>query len=217
MCSQSLIKKKNPKNGFFFLFFEKNRKETLKPQKLQLFPALWVPLFSGESQPGILLALTWATRPQCLHPRVSPRALCPLRAAGQGRRAAPHSSHCCLWAPSSRLGAGSALRAPKAHTTSHPAPQTQRGVPAPREQGGKLYKNLALIIFVGVVFSFFFFFQTSSHQSRARCCPHLLQASSLPSLPAPHTSLLPAPAALSLLNPRPSLHHADPRPFPRAP
>lgn len=62
---------------FFLFFFEKNRKETLKPQKSQLFPALWVPLFSGESQPGILLALTWATRSQCLHPRVSPRAPCP--------------------------------------------------------------------------------------------------------------------------------------------
>lgn len=183
MCSQSLIKKKNPKNGFFFLFFEKNRKETLKPQKLQLFPALWVPLFSGESQPGILLALTWATRPQCLHPRVSPRALCPLRAAGQGRRAAPHSSHCCLWAPSSRLGAGSALRAPKAHTTSHPAPQTQRGVPAPREQGGKLYKNLALIIFVGVVFSFFFFL------------PDLLPSEQSTLLPSSPPGILPPLAA----------------------
>lgn len=166
---------------FFFLFFEKNRKETLKPQKLQLFPALWVPLFSGESQPGILLALTWATRPQCLHPRVSPRALCPLRAAGQGRRAAPHSSHCCLWAPSSRLGAGSALRAPKAHTTSHPAPQTQRGVPAPREQGGKLYKNLALIIFVGVVFSFFFFSSSRPPPIRAEHAAALISSRHPPS------------------------------------
>lgn len=123
---------------------------------------------------------------------------------------APHSSHCCLWAPSSRLGAGAALHAPAAHTTPYPAPQMQRGVTVPREQGGKLYKNLALMFFFVCFFLGFSFF------------PDLLPAGQSMLPPSSPPGILPSLAACPahLLAPsssRPEPPHPTPLIAPRRP